>query len=78
MNLPLIAKKLSGKTLNKELVYDKIGNDEVEDLYELLLEAKMRFPGLEGVVSGAVLSEYQRNRVEHVCARLGLASVSPI
>ena len=30
-------------------------------------------PGLAGVTVGALLSTYQRTRVEHVCARLGLA-----
>lgn len=33
-------------------------------------------PEVEGVSSGAILSDYQRNRVESVCARLGLVSLA--
>ena len=33
-------------------------------------------PSVEAVCSGAILSNYQRYRVEDVCARLGLASLS--
>ena len=32
-------------------------------------------PEVEAVSSGAILSDYQRNRVESVCARLGLVSL---
>ena len=38
----------------------------VEDLYQLLLSVKERFPEVEGVCSGAILSDYQRLRVENV------------
>ena len=50
--------------------------DEVEDLYELLKDVKTRFPAVEAVSSGAIYSTYQRTRVEDVCARLGLRSMS--
>lgn len=33
-------------------------------------------PDVQGVSVGAILSNYQRVRVEHVCARLGLQSLS--
>ena len=42
-----------------------------------LLEAKTKYK-IEGVVSGAVASEYQRYRVETVCADLGLKSIAPL
>lgn len=50
--------------------------DEVEDLYELLRDVKARFPGVTGVACGAILSSYQRLRVETVCARLNLTPVA--
>lgn len=34
------------------------------------------FPEVEGVSSGAILSTYQRTRVENVCGRLGLTSMA--
>ena len=46
--------------------------DEVEDLFLLLRECVRRFPHANAVVCGAVLSHYQRLRVEAVCRRLAL------
>ena len=50
--------------------------DEVEDLYQALAEAVQRFPQIQAVASGALLSTYQRVRIEHVCQRLQLTSLS--
>ncbi|GAA5935526.1 hypothetical protein JCM1841_003703 [Sporobolomyces salmonicolor] len=50
--------------------------DETEDLYELLRAVKTAQPEVEGVACGAILSNYQRVRVEHVCSRLGLTPVA--
>lgn len=40
--------------------------DEVEDLYDLLVDVKTAIPDLQGVVSGAIESTYQCKRVEEV------------
>ena len=45
--------------------------DEVEDLRALLAAAKEAHPELTAVCAGAILSDYQRLRVEAVCADLG-------
>ncbi len=50
--------------------------DEVENLFTLVEKAKAAFPSIEGVASGAILSSYQKIRVENVCERLGLKSVA--
>ena len=50
--------------------------DEVEDLYELLKLVKQEVPQVEAVSSGAILSTYQRDRVEHVCEKLRLVSLA--
>lgn len=49
--------------------------DEVEDMYELLRDCKLMFPEARAVSSGAILSSYQRTRVENVCSRLGMVSL---
>lgn len=41
----------------------------MEDLAALLAAALKRFPGLQGVASGAIASDYQRLRVEAVSLR---------
>lgn len=43
--------------------------DETEDLYHLLAEVKAHHPDIEAVSVGAILSNYQRVRVEHVALR---------
>jgi diphthine-ammonia ligase len=50
--------------------------DEVEDLYALLKLVLEKHPDIQGVSSGAIMSTYQKNRVEHICERLGLTSVA--
>ena len=43
--------------------------DETEDLYQLLLSVKAAHPDVDAVSVGAILSNYQRVRVEHVALR---------
>ncbi|KAG5502758.1 hypothetical protein JKF63_04525 [Porcisia hertigi] len=50
--------------------------DEVESLYALIKSVKEEFPDVQGLTSGAILSNYQRNRVEFICDRLGLESLA--
>ncbi|MBT3583010.1 diphthine--ammonia ligase [Candidatus Woesearchaeota archaeon] len=66
IGLPLIFKKTKGE---KET--------ELNDLKSAILEAKNKFK-IEGVVSGALASEYQRQRVDVICQDLGLASFAPL
>jgi diphthine-ammonia ligase len=87
LGVPLIIRQCVGRSQNTSLVYDHGDDhndidensdehnkveDEVEDLYELLIEIKAKFPSVEGISSGAILSTYQRTRIESVCARLNL------
>ena len=48
------------------LLYDTTAGDEVEDLLALLMYAKQQMPQLQAVSCGAIASDYQRLRVEHV------------
>ena len=58
--------------------YTPAENDEIEDLYDLLAEAKYAFPDMQGVISGATASNYQRLRIENVWSRLSLTSFAPL
>ncbi|SBT80904.1 diphthine--ammonia ligase, putative [Plasmodium malariae] len=69
---PLIQHQIKRKAVNTDLLYTYDSNDEVEDLYELLLEAKTKFPSINAVSCGAIKSNYQKKRLEHVCERLNL------
>ena len=48
----------------------------MEDLYWLLEEVQEAHPDVKGVSVGAILSDYQRMRVESVCGRLDLISLA--
>lgn len=60
-----------------ELETEGIKEREVGDLM-VMLEALKEMEGIEGVVSGALASEYQKTRIERICYELGLASIAPL
>ncbi|MCW1296617.1 MAG: TIGR00289 family protein [Candidatus Parvarchaeota archaeon] len=64
MNIPIIQKKTSG---GKE--------KEIDDLRDILAMKKEK---IEGVVSGAIESDYQKTRIDGVCEALGLRSFAPL
>lgn len=76
LELPLYRRGISGKPVNLEYEYKETETDEVENLYQLLIEVKRHHPDALGVSSGAIFSTYQKNRVENICARLGLVSLA--
>ena len=61
----------SSSSSGKAAVYD-----EVEDLFQLLQEVKHTYPDIQGVSCGAIISTYQRLRVENVCSRLNLTCLA--
>jgi len=76
LEIPLVRQEISGKAVNQELGYVQTKGDEVEDLTLLLEKVQREIPDVEAVCSGAILSNYQRLRVENVCTRLGLVSLA--
>ena len=76
LGVPLIGRTWDGKSVDQSLNYSVTEGDEVEELYELLREVLRRHPDVCAVSSGAILSTYQRTRVETCCQRLGLTSLA--
>ncbi|CAD6567150.1 MAG: hypothetical protein CYPHOPRED_001460 [Cyphobasidiales sp. Tagirdzhanova-0007] len=85
MQLPLYRRNIMGTAIDQDSDYAStssarqtghVEGDETEDLHHLLKTVLAAHPNIEGVSVGAILSNYQRIRVEHVCARLGLQSLS--
>lgn len=77
LGVPFFAFKTACKTVNKKLGYEESAGDEVEDLFKALQSVKDKID-YAGVSSGAILSTYQKNRVENVCKRLKLVSLAPL
>ncbi|CUS07071.1 unnamed protein product [Tuber aestivum] len=78
LKIPLYRGTITGTSINQNLSYAHSGKhgDETEDLVPLLEHIIAQHPGVKGVCTGAILSTYQRTRVESVCERLGLISLA--
>jgi len=72
--------ELQAKALGKPLIKFKtrgIKEEELIDLREAISQAKQDY-NVEGVVSGAIASDYQKQRVDAICQELGLESIAPL
>ena len=72
IGVPLYRAAITGSALNIDSEYGGRTldpNDETEDLFRLLVHVKSQHTDIEGVSVGAILSNYQRVRVEHVVRR---------
>ncbi len=71
---------LQSKAIGLEsIVYETDGQEdkELEDLEKAIKLAISKY-NIEGVISGALASEYQRIRIERVCHKLGIKSFAPL
>ncbi|XP_033734747.1 diphthine--ammonia ligase-like isoform X2 [Pecten maximus] len=75
MGLPLYRHTIQGVAKETGGDYVPTPQDEVEDLLVLLQKVQKEIE-IEAVSVGAILSNYQRVRVENVCQRLGLTSLA--
>lgn len=66
LEVPLYRQEIKGKPVEQGADYVKTDQDETEDLFDLLSAVKAAHPDLEAVSVGAILSNYQRIRVENV------------
>ncbi|KAF2134312.1 adenine nucleotide alpha hydrolases-like protein [Dothidotthia symphoricarpi CBS 119687] len=80
--IPLYRQEITGKTVNSNRDYElsiaqqEQEQDETEDLVPLLERIMCAHPEANAVSTGAILSTYQRTRVESVALRLGLTPLS--
>lgn len=80
LGIPLYRQEIAGKTVNASRDYEaplaEQDQDETEDLVPLLRSVMEAHPEANAVSTGAILSTYQRTRVESVALRLGLTPLS--
>eukprot|EP00835_Amoeboradix_gromovi_P000675 NODE_25_length_35605_cov_0.353461.p7 type:complete len:593 gc:universal NODE_25_length_35605_cov_0.353461:23605-25383(+) len=78
MEIPYLGNKTNGIATQKDAYITDIDvNDETYDLYILIKEAKLKHK-LDGIISGAIESDYQRLRIEFICQKLSLTSFAPL
>ncbi len=75
-DLPLYRAPISGIAVDMGMDYQPSDEDETEDLYRLIKRIVVINPQIKGVSVGAIMSNYQRIRVEHVANRLGLTCLA--
>jgi len=71
--------KLSAPALGIPIIFEKtsgIKEKELDDLKRAIKKAKEKYK-IEGVVAGALASNYQKERVEKICKELGLKVFAP-
>lgn len=66
MGIPILIKETKGEE-----------EKELDDLKAAIFEAKEKYK-IEGIVTGALFSDYQRKRIESICDKLGLKCFSPL
>jgi diphthine-ammonia ligase len=79
LKLPLYRRGISGTATQtgRYYMYTSAGPlDETEDLIPLLKEVLKHHPEVNAISSGAILSTYQRTRIESVAIRLGLTPLA--
>lgn len=77
-NIELV--KLQAKAAGLPLVWwetEGIKEEELEDLKQAIEIAKEKYR-IEGLVSGAIASNYQKERVDSICEELNLKSIAPL
>lgn len=76
LEVPLYRQPIEGDSKNQNLDYTYTEDDEIEDLFKLIQMVLLKHPDIKGVSCGAILSFYQRTRIENICERLGLTSLT--
>ncbi|EEP77614.1 hypothetical protein UREG_02463 [Uncinocarpus reesii 1704] len=81
LGIPLYRREISGtavdtgrdyQTPEKVCAQNVSGQDETECLFDLLRHVMDAHPEINAVSAGAILSTYQRTRIENIAGRLGL------
>lgn len=64
MDLPLYRKQIIGTPLSKDSGYEKTESDEVEDLYDLLVEIQAKHPDVKGWFCSHCMNAHAWNNIQ--------------
>lgn len=77
-NIDLV--KLQSKAMKIPFIFletEGVKEEELNDLKEAIEIAKEKYK-IEGIVSGAIKSNYQKERIDNICKKLKLKSITPL
>ncbi len=72
--------KVQAKTMDLPIIFyetEGIKEEELKDLKEAIEIAKEKYR-IEGIVSGAIKSSYQKERIDNICKELKMQSLAPL
>ena len=72
--------KLQAKLMELPIIFyetEGIKEEELKDLKEAIEIAKEKYR-IEGIVSGAIKSNYQKERIDNICKELKISSLAPL
>lgn len=72
--------KIQAEAMEIPIIYrttEGVKEEELRDLKEAIKEAMKNYH-IEGVVSGAIYSNYQKKRIDDICTELKIESLSPL
>jgi len=72
--------KLQAESMGVPIIFAEssgIKEKELEDIEKALKDAVKKYQ-IEGVVSGALASNYQKQRIDKICRKLNLKSIAPL
>jgi ABC transporter with metal-binding/Fe-S-binding domain ATP-binding protein len=69
--------KLQARAMRLPLIFKHAREDELLQMENAIREAVEGY-GVEALVSGAIFSRYQKRRIDDLCRKLGLKSISPL
>lgn len=69
--------KLQAEALNLPLIYRKTAEEEEVQTLEKTVVGEIS-EGIDGVVCGAIASNYQKEKVEEICEKFGLKCLAPL
>lgn len=70
--------RLQAESMGIKHIFREVSGEketEVEELKEILFSLKN---DIDGVVSGAIASNYQKSRIDRICNELGMKSIAPL
>jgi len=70
--------KLQADAIGIKQLMRQTGGEKEKELDDLQQAIASIADGIDGVVSGAVKSSYQKSRIDAICKKLGLKSIAPL
>lgn len=70
--------KLQAQAIGIKHIVQKTSGEKEKELKDLTLVLRKISGEIDGVVSGAVASKYQKDRIDSVCEKIGLKSITPL